>query len=143
MKKLCILLSLTTILSLSAMAQSSAKRPALPSNLAKYINEYPVTLMKVASVKKRLKTLLGKRYSDFVISIQVQSPTTKVGDFLLARGCMPHVCTINEAAFVIDMKNKRIHAAIYEKDTPTKFFNEDKTPTPQILYDWVEELKKM
>ncbi len=61
--------------------------------------------------------------------IQVQAPMTKVGDFLLASGCMPHVCTINEAAFAIDLKIKRIHAAIYEKDSPTKYFNEDKAPT--------------
>ena len=143
MKKLSILLGLTIILSGAAMAQNVAKHPALPGNLMKYIDEYPVELMKVPSVKARLKTLLGKRYADFDISIAVQSPITKVGDFLFASGCMPHVCTINEAAFVIDLKNKRIHAAIYEKDTRTKFFNEDKAPTPQILLDWVEELKKM
>ena len=143
MKKLFILLGLTIIVSVSAMAQTTTKRPALPGNLARYINEYPVELMKVASVKRRLKTLLGKRYSDFAISIQVQSPMTKVGDFLLGRGCMPHVCTINEAAFVVDLKNKRIHAAIYEKDKTTKFFNEDKASTPQPLLDWVEELKKL
>ena len=143
MKKLLILLGLVMILSIAMMAQTAAKRPVLPSNLAKYIDQYPDKLMKVVSVKARLKTLLGKRYADFVISIQVQSPMTKVGDFLFARGCMPHVCTINEAAFVIDLKNKRIQAAIYEKDRPTKFFNEDKAPTPQILLDWVEELKKM
>lgn len=142
MKKIFVLLGLMMILSVSAVAQTAAKRPALPTNLASYINEYPVTLMKVKSVKTRLKTLLGKRYSDFVLSIQVQSPMTKVGDFLLASGCMPHVCTINEAAFAIDLKIKRIHAAIYEKDRPTKYFNEDKAPTPQILLDWVEELRK-
>jgi hypothetical protein len=142
MKKLFVLLSLMLILSVSATAQTAAKRPALPSDLTRYIDEYPVTLMKVASVKSRLKTLLGRRYSDFVISIQVQAPMTKVGDFLLASGCMPHVCTINEAAFAIDLKIKRIHAAIYEKDRPTKYFNEDKAPTPQVLLDWVGELEK-
>jgi hypothetical protein len=143
MKNLFILLGLTIILSGAAMAQPAAKHPALPGNLVKYVDEYPATLMKVASVRARLKALLGKRYNDFDISIAVQSPITKVGDFLFASGCMPHVCTINEAAFVIDLKNKRIHAAIYEKDTPTKFFNEAKAPTPQVLLDWVEELKKM
>ena len=142
MKKLFILLSLMLILSVSATAQTAVKRPALPGNLAIYVDEYPVKLMKVASVKSRLKVLLGKRYSDFVLSIQVQAPMTIVGDFLLASGCMPHVCTINEAAFAIDLKNKRIHAAIYEKDEPTRYFNEDKAPTPKVLLDWVEELKK-
>jgi hypothetical protein len=95
--------------------------------------------MKVPAVKARLKTLLGKRYADFDISIAVQSPMTKVGDFLLASGCMPHACTITEAAFAIDLVNKRIHAVIYDKDKPTTYFNEDKKPTPQILKDWISD----
>lgn len=123
----------------AASAQSAPKRPALPSNLSTYIDEYPVKLMKVPAVKARLRTLLGKRYADFDVSISVQSPMTKVGDFLLASGCMPHACTITEAAFAIDLVNKRIHAVIYDKDNPALYFNEDKKPTPQALKDWVSE----
>ena len=124
-----------------AAAQTTPKRPALPANLSKYVDEYPVELMKVPAVKSRLKTLLGKRYSDFVVSIDVQSPMKMDGDFLFANGCMPHACTIMEAAFVIDVKNKRIHAVLYEKDKPPLYFNEDKAPTPQVLIDHVAELK--
>src|SRR6186997_3237759 len=61
-----------------ATAQTAPKRPALPSNPSRYVDEYPVKLMKVPAVKTRLKTLLGKRYADFDISIAVQSPMTKV-----------------------------------------------------------------
>ena len=125
----------------NAEPQGTAARPDLPSDLAKYVDEYPDTLMKVPSVKNRLKTLLGRSYSDFELSIATQGPMTQKGDFLFASGCMPHVCTINEAAFVIDMRNKRIHAAIYEKGVAPRFFNEDQAPTPKVLLDWVEELK--
>jgi hypothetical protein len=97
--------------------------------------------MKVPAVKARLKTLLGRRYTDFVYSIDVQSPMKMAGDFLFANGCMAHACTINEAAFVIDVKNKRIHAMLYEKDKAPLYFNEDKAPTPQILIDHAAELK--
>jgi hypothetical protein len=121
----------------------TAGRPELPNDLTQYVGEYPVTLMKIASVKRRLQTLLGKSYSDFEISIDVQSAVTRDGDFLLASGCMPHACTINEAAFVIDLKNRRIHAALYEKDAPAKYFNEDKAATPQVLIDWVRSLTEM
>lgn len=140
MKKLFILLGLTIIVSVSAMAQTSTKRPALPGNLARCLNEYPVELMKVASIKSRLKTLLGKHYADFEESISVQHEITKGGDFLLASGCMAHLCDSNGAAFVIDLENKRIHAVIYEEGEAPQFFNEDKVPTPQILLDWVDEL---
>jgi hypothetical protein len=59
----------------------------------------------------------------------------------LASGCLAHACTINEAAFVIDLKNKRIHAVIYDVDKPAQYFNEDKAPTPQILLDWIKEFE--
>ena len=136
------LLFVLTLLSVSvpaASGQSAAKRPVLPINLSKYIDEYPAALMKVPAVKARLRALLGKRYPDFVISIDVQSPMKKVGDFLFTNGCMPHACTINEAAFAIDLVNKRIHAVIYDSDRPAVYFNEDKKPTPQVLLDWLAE----
>jgi hypothetical protein len=95
--------------------------------------------MLVPAVKARLRALLGRRYSEFAQSIDVQAPMTKVGDFLLGSGCLPHSCTINEAAFAIDMVNKRVHAAIFDKDKPTAYFNEDKKPTPQVLLDWSKE----
>ncbi len=120
-------------------AQTTAKRPALPTNLASYVGQYPVKLMKLPSIKSRLKALLGKRYADFDESITVQEEITKQGDFLLASGCMPHSCMDNRAAFVIDQENNRIHAAIFDVDADPQFFNEDKVPTPQILLDWMAE----
>lgn len=141
MKQIFAILMITLALSLSAAAQP--KKPALPTNMAKYIDEYPVKLMKVPSVKARLKTLLGKKYSTFDLYIAVQAPTKQVGDFLIASGCLPHACTISQSAFAIDLKNKRIHAVIYEKDKLPKYYNEDKAATPQVLIDWVNELKAM
>ncbi|HRH44753.1 MAG TPA: hypothetical protein PKY82_24155 [Pyrinomonadaceae bacterium] len=128
---------------LCSTTTAQTNKPALPGNLVKYINEYPVKLMKVPAIKTRLKTLLGKNYSTFESYITVQSPMTRVGDFLFASGCLPHSCTINEAAFAIDLKNKRIHAVIYEQNITPKFFNEDKTETPKVLLDWIKELKAM
>jgi len=141
MKKAFIAFCLLIASMSTVMAQAPAKRPALPANLTKYVDQYPVELMKVPAVKSRLRALLGKRYSDFVYSIDVQSPMKMQGDFLFANGCMAHACTINEAAFVIDVKNKRIHAMLYEKDKPPLYFNEDKAATPQVLIDHVAELK--
>jgi hypothetical protein len=123
----------------AAEAQPSTKRPALPANLSRYVDKYPSDLMRVPAVKTRLRALLGRRYSYFLTSIGVEMPITRDGDFLLASGCTPHACTINEAAFVIDMVNKRMYAAIFDKDKATAFFNEDKKPTPQVLLDWSKE----
>jgi hypothetical protein len=149
-KRIPLALIRISLLSIVVMAISTgvatgqpARRPALPRNLIQYVGEYPVELMKVRSVKIRLKNLLGKSYYDFDTSISVQHLMTKEGDLLFATGCMAHACTINEAAFAIDLKHKRIHAVIFEKDAAPRFFNEDRAPTPQILLDWVKELDAM
>lgn len=141
MKQALVILFITLAFCFSANAQ--AKKPALPTNLAKYVDKYPDDLLKVVSVKTRLKTLLGKKYSTFDQYISTQMPMKMVGDFLVGSGCLPHSCTISEAAFAIDVRNKRIHAVIYEKDKAPKYFNEDNAATPQALIDWVEDLKKM
>lgn len=141
MKQIFAILLITIAFCFSATAQ--AKKPALPTNLAKYVNKYPDDLLKVVSVKTRLKILLGKKYSTFDQYIATQMPMTQVGDFLMGTGCLPHSCTISEAAFVIDTKNKRIHAVIYDKGKQPKYYNEDNASTPQALIDWVEDLKKM
>jgi hypothetical protein len=141
MRTKIIIFGFLVVSAATVLAQPPAKRPPLPANLAKYVGESSGALMNVPAVKSRLKTLLGKRYTDFVESTSVQAETKMVGDFLLASGCMAHACTIMEAAFAIDMKNKRIHAVLYEKDKPPLYFNEDRAPTPQVLIDHVAELK--
>jgi len=138
--KLLFVAGALSILTTAALGQT-AKHPALPNNLTKYVDKYPVDLMKVPAVKSRLKALLGRRYSEFDESIGVQHMIEKKGEFLLASGCMPHLCINNAAAFVIDLKNKRVHAAIYEENAAPRYFNEDKAATPQVLLDWVAELK--
>lgn len=50
--------------------------------------------------------------------------------------------TGNEAARVSDLKNRRMNAAVFDKDSPAKFFNKDKAPTPQVLLDWVRDLER-
>lgn len=140
-----IVLSAVIVLCLAgaAFAQKAAKRPMLPANLASYENQYPDKLLKTPAVKARLKTLLGKNFADFDQMISVQTPITRTGDLLMGRGCLPSACTISEAAFVIDLKNKRIFAGLYEKDKEPRFFGEDGADTPQILLDWADELKQM
>ena len=141
MKQIFAILFMTLAFCFSVSAQ--AKKPALPTNLVKYVDKYPDDLLKVASVKTRLKTLLGKKYSTFDQYIATQMPLKMVGDFLVGSGCLPHSCTISEAAFAIDVKNKRIHAVIYNQNIAPKYYNEDNASTPQALIDWVEDLKKM
>jgi Protein of unknown function (DUF3828) len=56
----------------SKTAQTTATRRALPNNLVTYVGQYPAKLMKIPSVSSRLKTLLGKSYTDFNESMAVQ-----------------------------------------------------------------------
>lgn len=125
----------------AAVLAQTAKHPALPPNLAKYVGKYPADLMKVPAVRSRLRALLGRSYSEFDNATGVQHEIEKKGDFLLAAGCTPHLCASIQAAFVIDLKNKRIHAVIYDEDEAPRYFNEDKAATPKVLLEWVAGLK--
>ncbi len=64
---------------LSLYAQTTEKKPAMPKNIARVENEYPMDLFKVPAVKKRLRSLLGKSYNSFMEAIDTQEAMEKSG----------------------------------------------------------------
>lgn len=127
---------------LSLSAQSKEKTPALPKDLARYENEYPMELFKVAAVKTRLRTLLGKSYNSFMEAIATQTPMEKSGDLLIGKGCAKSLCTIYEAMIVIDLSAKTIHCGIVNTALKTKYrsFSEAPNDKPAVLEDWAQQL---
>ena len=64
----------------------------------------------------------------------------KDGDVLFASGCLIHACTHLESSIAIDLKNNTIHAAIFNDEKPTRFFNERGTKSPKAIIDWAKNL---
>ena len=63
-------------------------------------------------VGKVLATLMGGNYQQFVDRFQVVSPATIEGRYLVADGCMPHACNMQYSFLAIDLRTKRISAAV-------------------------------
>ena len=142
MKKISVILLLTLILSFSAMSQTTSKPKTftLPTNIAKNVGKYPDVLFRDASIKSRMKKLMGKNYASFFESFETQAPFVKKGDFLFSSGCLIHACGHLESAIAIDLVNKTIHTAIYNEIEPTKYFNEGNRKIPTAIQEWANNL---
>lgn len=145
MKQIIYLLLITGILSVSAYAQTAKpKVAALPAGIAGWSGEYSDKLLKDPVIKTRLKKLLGtKNYAAFMDSFETLTPISKEGDVLFASGCLIHACTHLESAIAIDLKNNTIHAAIYNEEKPTRYFNERGRRTPAAIDAWAKNLEEI
>lgn len=109
---------------------------ASTSDLERYAGQYPSALFKgVPSLKTRLRQILGVNYKSFFDRLQVEMPIERDGNTLVARGCMAHQCTIEEAILVIDLADGEPYCAI--KSTKYnggfKTFAKVKTRVPDAL----------
>ncbi len=139
-----IFCALIIIAALSSSAFSQATKPkatALPAGLAGWSGEYSDKLLKNAVIKARLKKLLGAtNYTAFLESFETLTPISKTGDFLFASGCLIHACTHLESAIAIDVNNNTIHAAIFNEERPTRYFNERSSKTPKPIVNWAANI---
>lgn len=106
------------------------------SNLERYAGQYPSALFKgVPSLKTRLRQILGVNYKSFFDRLQVEMPIERDGNTLVARGCMAHQCTIEEAILVIDLADGEPYCAIKSTEYGGGFktFAKDKTRVPDAL----------
>ena len=139
MKKLSVIL-FVLLFAFGANAQTTkSKRQPLPANIANWQDSFK--LVNNAAVKSRLKKLLGKKgYADFLESWETVNPIVKKGNVLFSSGCLIHACGNVESAIAIDLKSKTIHVGIFRDNEKTKYFNEAKRKTPQIVRNWANRL---
>ena len=112
MKQVVLLFLITAIFAFSVFAQNvKTKTPAL---------------------------LLGKKnYASFLESFETLNPIEKNGDILFSSGCLIHACGHLESAIAVDLVNNTIHAAIYNEEKKTRYFNEKGSETPEPITDWL------
>ncbi len=145
MKHVIYFVLLASIFSLSVYAQpAKSKGSALPAGIAGWSGEYSDKLLKNAVIKARLKKLMGSTsYAAFMESFETLTPITKKGDVLFASGCLTHACGHLESAIAIDIKNNTVHAAIFDEEKPTRFFNERGRSAPASIVGWAKNLDQM
>lgn len=143
MKKIFFCLLIAAICSLGIFAQTGGKKQKnqLPADIRRMTDADSQELLNNPAITARLENLLGaKNYEAFLESFETVSPVEKKGAFLFASGCIIHGCTNAESAIAVDLTNNTIHAAIYNRTQPTKFFNENRRKTPKIIRDWANHL---
>ncbi len=145
MKKTVFLFLITAIFGASAFAQTiKSKIPALPVGIADWKGEDSDKILNDARIKIRLEKLLGKRnYASFMESFETLNPIEKNGGVIFSSGCLIHACTHLESAIAIDLVNNTIHAAIYNEEKKTRYFNEKGGKTPASITDWANRLSSL
>ena len=84
---------------------------------------------------------MGKtNYALFLGSFETVTPIRKDGNVLFASGCLIHACTHLESAIAIDLRDNTIHAAIYNDEKPTRYFNERRKKSPKPIAAWAKNL---
>jgi hypothetical protein len=145
MKPIIYLFLITAIFGVSAFAQKAKpKVPALPAGIADWSGEGFDKILEDPVIKTRLKKLLGKKnYASFLESFETLTPIEKNGDILFSSGCLIHACTHLESAIAIDLVNNTIHAAIYDEEKTTRYFNERGSKTPESITEWAKRLSSL
>jgi hypothetical protein len=84
------------------------------SNLGRYAGKYPSEMFRrEAGLKTKLRQLLGNaNYREFFDRMQTEMPIEKDGNAIVARGCMAHQCTIEEAILVVNLADGTPFVAI-------------------------------
>ena len=127
--------SFTLIIDITAEA-GAANQTDDNSDLSRYAGKYPSELLaRESGLKSRLRELLGANYGYFTSRLQTEMPIVQEGEILIARGCMAHQCTIEEAILAADLTNNKLWVAI--KSTRYsggfKIFAQDKNRVPDAL----------
>jgi hypothetical protein len=143
MKTTTPLLLVALAFCLSATAQTSQTRLALPSGIAAAEGHDSDSLLKNAAIQARIKRLLRSKYDAFMESFETLNPVRKEGNFLFSSGCLIHACTHLESAIAVDLVNQTVHAAIFRQDEKTRYFNEGGTATPAVIKGWAGNLRQI
>lgn len=136
---------ITAIFGVSAFAQKAKpKVAALPAGIADWSDEDSDKILNDPVIKTRLKKLLSKKnYAAFMESFETINPIEKNENILFSSGCLIHACTHLESAIAIDLVNNTIHAAIYDEERATRYFNERGSKTPESITEWAERLSNL
>jgi len=142
MKPFILLFLITAVFGVSVFAQNAKPNTrSLPDGIAEWNGEDSGKILDNAVIKARMKKLLGKKnYASFLESFETLNPIEKNGDILFSSGCLIHACGHLESAIAVDLVNNTIHAAIYNEEKKTRYFNEKGSKTPESIINWANRL---
>ncbi len=103
--------------------------------------DHPFTLFNNADVYKAAKELLGDRFDDVIIGLDVSGePKIDDGKSIITQGCQAHDCGGADSLFAVDVANHTLYVAKQLNETENQYWPEDvdKWPEPfqKAAKDW-------
>ena len=139
--RLCLIGLLFTALTYAvpgAARTHDLSAPSTTTDYSQYVGKYPSDMFKKEpALKTKLRTLLGTSYKAFFDRMQTEMPIEKDGDAIVARGCMAHECTVEEAILVI--QNETPYVALKINSKFSKTFPADRSKLPAALKRAMEQ----
>ncbi len=81
------------------------------------IGRYPSLILDNEEISRALMLLLGEEFDAFKYDILAASEMEEVApDLIVGHGCLPQECTYAEALVALDIRHRRVYAAIYAED---------------------------
>lgn len=105
--------------------------------LTNYHNKYPydVNLLDNPTIKKRLKNLIGSRFTFLKETWAVETPIKVENNTFVASACQAHNCSATNFIIVVDLQSNTMYVGIREEDV-VKTYSEDGT-----MSSYIEEWK--
>ncbi len=103
--------------------------------------DHPYTLFDNTDVYKTAKEVLGDRFDDVIIGLDVAGPPEIVdGKSIITQGCQAHNCGGADSFFAVDLVTRTIYAGKQLNETENQYWPEDldKWPEPfqKAAKDW-------
>lgn len=123
-----------------ALSQHSIPTPVQSTSVLALVGGSPEEALEKIDLKEKFKVVLGENLESFRERIGVSSPIRQEGEWLVGEGAMPHLFSIEEAAFAINSKNSEIFAVMLVGGKEIKYFGTDNTfNLPPPLLTWVKD----
>ncbi len=139
-------LSGVSISDLSRLAwsfMSEIKRDRDASNMLSNINpdefvgKSPYDVVKSSALTQGFSKLLGGRFDDLTTRVLVASGVEKQGEWLVGEGGRPHMFTIEEAAFAVNVKTGKMYVVLLSNGESIEWFGAEKmSDMPDYLQKW-------
>ncbi|MBI5626593.1 MAG: hypothetical protein HY935_05255 [Nitrosomonadales bacterium] len=120
------------------MPVQQPQQASLPSaNILALVGKRPESALDEPALKDKFKILLGDRLDAFRERLNVSSGMTQEGDWVVGEGGMPHLLSIEEAAFAINSKTSETFAIMLIEGKEIRYFGTtDVTNLPAPLQSW-------
>ena len=97
------------------------------------IGRHPSQIFENEEISNALRLLVGEDFDALKYDILVASEIEEVApDTIVGHGCLPQACAYAEALVALDIRHRRVYAAIYDEDRGLRTYPAE-AEWPQVL----------